>query len=55
MSKAGQLAEKMQAQDVNASLSKNSETEREKSSIRKPTGSESRDAKSYKKRKDLPL
>lgn len=55
MSKAGQTVEQMRAQDVNASFSKNSETEREKSSIRKPTGAEDRQPKSYKKRRDIPL
>lgn len=55
MSKAGQVAEKMSAQDVNASISKNSETEREKSSVRKPTGTEDREPKTFKKTKDLPL
>jgi hypothetical protein len=55
MSKAGQAEEKMQTQDVNASFSKNSETEREKSSIRKPTGAQDREPKTYKKRKDIPL
>lgn len=53
MSKAGQTAEKMRAKD--ASFGKNSETEREKSSIRKPTGAENREPKSYKRRKDIPL
>ena len=55
MSKAGQTAEKMTKQDVNASFSNNSETEREKSSIRKPTGAQDREPKTYKKRKDIPL
>jgi hypothetical protein len=55
LSKAGQEAEKMQAQDVNASFSSNSETEREKSSTRKPTGAQDREPKTYKKRKDIPL
>lgn len=55
MSKAGQTAEKMQTQDINASFSNNSETEREKSSIRKPTGAQDREPKTYKKRKDIPM
>jgi hypothetical protein len=55
MSKAEQKAEKMESQDVNASFSNNSETEREKSSIRKPTGAQDREPKTYKKRKDIPL
>jgi hypothetical protein len=53
LSKAGQEAEKMQAQDVNASFSSNSETEREKSSKRKPTGTKDREPKIYRKRKDI--
>jgi hypothetical protein len=55
MSKAGHTAEKMQTQDINASFSNNSETEREKSSIRKPTGAQYSKPKTYKKRKDAPL
>lgn len=55
LSKAGQAAEKMQAQDVNASYSSNSETEREKSSKRRPTGAHEKEPKTYKKRKDIPL
>jgi hypothetical protein len=55
LSKAGQTAEKMQKEDVNASFSNNSETEREKSSTRKPTGAQEREPKTYKKRKDIPL
>jgi hypothetical protein len=55
LSKAGQEAEKMQAQDVNASFSSNSETEREKSSTRKPTGAHDRGPITYKKRKDIPI
>ena len=55
LSKAGQTAEKMQEQDVNASFSNNSETEREKSSVRNPTGAQSKETKTYKKRKDIPL
>jgi len=55
LSKAGQMAEKMQTRDVNASFSSNSETEREKSSRRRPTGAHKREPKTYKKRKDIPI
>jgi hypothetical protein len=51
MSKAGQQVKKMQSEDVNASFSDNSETEREKTSNRKPTGSNERNPKTYKRRK----
>ena len=54
MSKAGQMADKIKERDVNASFSKNSETEREKSSVRKPTGTGDK-VKSLKKRKEIPL
>ena len=54
MSKAGQTEDKMEERDVNTSFSKNSETEREKSSIRKPTGAQDRGPKNYKKRRDIP-
>jgi hypothetical protein len=55
MSKAGQNAEKMESDDVNSSFSNNSETEREKSSIRKPTGAQDKEPKTYKNRKEIPL
>jgi hypothetical protein len=45
----------MESNDVNTSFSKNSETEREKSSIRKPTGAQDKEPKTYKKRKEIPF
>lgn len=54
MSKVGQEVKKMQSEDVNASFSKNSETEREKTSNRKPTASNEINSKTYKKRKEIP-
>jgi hypothetical protein len=54
MSKAGQEVKKMQSEDVNASFSDNSETERERTSNRKPTGSNEKNSKTYKKRKQIP-
>jgi hypothetical protein len=54
MSKAGQQVKKMQSEDINASFSDNSETEREKASNRRPTGSNERNPKTYKKKKEIP-
>jgi hypothetical protein len=54
MSKAGKTADKIEETDVTASFSKNSETEREKSSVREPTGTADK-VKTLKKRKDLPV
>jgi hypothetical protein len=54
MSKAGQNAEKIESHDVNAFFSSNSETEREKSSKRRPTGTQDREPKNYRKKKDVP-
>ena len=54
MSKSGQEVKKMESEDPNASFSKNSETEREKTSNRKPTGSNEVNTKTYKKRKQVP-
>jgi hypothetical protein len=54
MSKVGQEVKKMQSEDVNASFSDNSETEREKTSNRKPTGSNEGNSKTYKKRREIP-
>lgn len=53
MSKVGQEVKKMQSEDINASLSENSETEREKTSNRKPTGSNEIKSKTYKKRNEI--
>lgn len=54
MSKAGQEVKKLQFEDPNASFSDGSETEREKTSNRKPTGSNGTKQKTYKKRKQVP-
>jgi hypothetical protein len=53
MSKARQDQQKIESQDLNA-FSDNSETEREKTSVRKPTGSDVREQKNYKRRKNVP-
>ncbi|HET6727263.1 MAG TPA: hypothetical protein VFH19_04450 [Nitrososphaeraceae archaeon] len=50
MSKVGQELKEMESHDLNASFSDNSETEREKTSIRKATGFNETSPKNYKKR-----
>ena len=54
MSKPAQEEQKMESQDLNASFSDNSETEREKTSVRRPTGLDDRKPKNYKRRKSVP-
>jgi hypothetical protein len=54
MSKAGQDVKKMQSEDANTHFSNNSETEIEKTSNRKPTGSNEINTKTYKKQKQVP-
>ena len=54
MSKAGQEVKKLESEDPNAHFSNNSETEREKTSNRKPTGTNETDTKTYRKRKQIP-
>jgi len=50
MSKAGQDARDIDSEDPGTNVSNNSETEREKTSYREPTGSNNRGKKTYKKR-----
>ena len=50
MSKGGQNARDVDAEDPGTNVSNNSETEREKTSYREPTGSNNRGKKTYKKR-----
>jgi hypothetical protein len=53
MSKAGQEIKKLESEDLNAHFSNNSESEREKTSNRKPTGTNESDTKTYKKRRQI--
>ena len=54
MSKAGQEEQEIVSHDLNASFSRNSETEREKDFSRGATGFEDKSPKTYKKRSDVP-
>jgi hypothetical protein len=54
MSKAGQDATKLESEDLNASFSSNSETERERSSNRRPTAGQAHETKHFKKRSEIP-
>ncbi len=54
MSKVRREIKEMESHDLNVSFSDNSETEREKTSIRKATGSNETSPKKYKRRKQVP-
>ncbi len=53
MSKVGHEVKEMELHDLNAPFTENSEIEREKTSIRKATGSNETSPKNYKKRKQV--